>query len=66
MVLDVEWQGCDWRVKESSVVRLSDVRCQRHTGTGVVVVATVSTEALDYAVKKLTDLMSEAVMPAKR
>ena len=66
-VLDVEWVYWNEEVKESSVVRLSDVR-SHDTGFSLPpaqVVGAVSSEALRYAAKKVVDLMREATTNAR-
>jgi len=60
-VLDAEWEKGGFQMKQSAVVRLSELR-YRDDDMGVVLVATISSGALQYARQKVADLTSEAVM----
>lgn len=64
-VLDIEWVEWAGEMSESMVVHLADVR-SRDTDIGVVVKGAVSREALDYASKKMDDLMEEATAIVRR
>ena len=60
-VLDAEWEKGGFQMKQSAVVRLSELR-YRDDDMGVVLVAAISSGALQYARQKVADLTSEAVM----
>ena len=63
-VLDVEWEKGSFQVKQSAVVRLSELRF-RDEDDDVDLVAAVSFGALQYAREKIADLISAAVMTAR-
>lgn len=62
-VLHAVWEKPGFQVKQSAVVRLSELR-YRDDDTGVDLVAAVSFGSLQYAQKKLAGLISAAVMTA--
>lgn len=65
-VLGIEW--INWaggEMRDSMVVHLSDVR-NRDTDAGVVVRGAMSSEDVQYAGKKMIELMSEATMTTRR
>ena len=64
-VLDIVSMKGDRRLKESMVVRLSDVR-SHDVGTGVDIIGAISQEALKYAARMMLDLISEALMIARQ
>lgn len=67
-VLDVAWVHQNEEVKESSMVRLSDVRSHdtNFDLPPAQVVRAISSEALKYAAKKVVDLMREVTTSARR
>lgn len=64
-VLGIEWINWAGEMRDSMVVHLSDVR-NRDTDAGVVVRGAMSSEDVQYAGKKMIELMSEATMTTRR
>lgn len=64
-VLDAAWEEDGFQVERLAVVRLSELRF-RHDNTGITLSAGISSEALQYAARRVIDLMSEAVMTARQ